>query len=71
MLILVAHENLPHEVVKPWLTLYLLNFSYKTEQGKSEGSDRCDRPSILTQIELKYLFTPVWSWNHMDEFEKQ
>ena len=31
------------------------------EQGKSEGFDRCDRPSNLTQIGFKTsIFQPVW-----------
>ena len=29
------------------------------EQGKSEGSDSCDRPNNLTQI---VDFSPVWPW---------
>ena len=33
----------------------------KTQQGKSEGFDSCDRPSNLTQIVFKWtIFQPVW-----------
>ena len=41
------------------------------KQGKSEGSDSCDRPSNLTQIGFKSsIFQPVWPWNLMDDLKK-
>ena len=43
----------------------------KCKQGKSQGSDSCDRPSYLTQIGFKSsIFQPVWPWNLMDDPEK-
>ena len=43
----------------------------KSQQGKSEGFDSCDRPSNLTQIGLKSsIFPHVWPWNLMDDLEK-
>ena len=42
------------------------------KRGKSEGFDCCDRPSNLTQIGFKSsLFQFVWSWNFIDDTEKQ
>ena len=42
------------------------------KRGKSEGFDCCDRPSNLTQIGFKSaLFQSVWSWNFIDDTEKQ
>ena len=47
-------------------------FKVKTEQGKSEGFDSCDRPSNLTQIGFKSsILQPVWPWSFMDDPEKQ
>ena len=44
----------------------------KFKQGKSEGFDRCDRPRNHTQIRVKSsIFQPMWSWNLMDDPEKQ
>ena len=44
----------------------------KAKQGKSEGFDSCDRPSILTQTGFKSsIFQPVWPWNLMDDPPKQ
>ena len=44
----------------------------KMKQGKSEGFDRCNWPSNLTQIVLKLsIFQPVWPWNLIDDLEKQ
>ena len=50
----------------PW------HFTDDLQQGKSEGFDSCDRPSNLTQIGVNSLiFQPMWSWNLMDDPEKQ
>ena len=50
----------------------LLGHSWKKNQGKSEGFDSCDRPSNITQVGLKSsIFWPVWSWNLMDDLNKQ
>ena len=47
--------NQPSRMLKPW------------SQGKSEGFDKCDRPSNLTQIGFKSSkFQPMWPWNLMD-----
>ena len=43
----------------------------ETKQGKSEGFDSCDRPSILTQIGLKSsIFQTMWRWNLMGDPSK-
>ena len=46
------------------------NLTDDLEQGKSEGFDSCDRPSILTQTGFKSsIFHPVWPWNLMDDLK--
>ena len=40
------------------------------KQGKSEGFDSCDRLVISNWIQI-VDFQPVWSWNLMDDLEKQ
>ena len=55
-----------------FLAVWPCNLMYDLEQGKSEGSDSCDRPSNLTQIGFKsWIFQPVWPCNLMDDPEKQ
>ena len=52
--------------VWPW------NLKDDPQQGKSEGFDSCDPPSILIQIGLKSsIFQPMWPWNLMDDPKKQ
>ena len=44
----------------------------KKQQGKSEGFDSCYQRSDLTQIRIKSsIFGAIWSWNLMDDLEKQ
>ena len=45
---------------------------HTNKQGKSEGFDSCDRPSNVTQIGVNgSIFQPMWSWNLMEDPEKQ
>ena len=51
--------------------LALVKWLLRTEQGKSEGFDSCDRPSNLTQIGFESsIFQPMWPLNLMDDPEK-
>ena len=68
-----------HHIIRTWGDSGLIkqkpNFHQVDDpiekQGKSEGFDSCDQPSNFAYIGFKSIFWSMWSWNLLDNLEKQ